>query len=172
MPASDSVLTLPRSLSLLLALYTGLLIMFALANLCQNAGTGALKPLQRAFQRLVFLDTNFRQLFSLPSPLSPGHRCFLQRMATVRLLYRVPLSSSTDFFTSFVKNRFSARIRPSERRTPRRVSSGGMPCSRRKIHPCQNARRPMDRGTWNHYLKISASLTCRVGLVGLLMTWL
>lgn len=57
-----SVLALAGGLRLLLALDTGLLIVFALAHFGQNAGAGALtlEALQRAFQRLVFLHTNFR----------------------------------------------------------------------------------------------------------------
>ena len=52
-----------------------------LANLCQHARTGTLtlETLQSAFQRFVFLDSNLRHLLSLPSPLSPGYRCFPQR---------------------------------------------------------------------------------------------
>ena len=56
------------SLSLLLALHTGLLVMLALANLGQYAGPGtlALKTLQSAFKGFVFPNADFRHCF--PSP--------------------------------------------------------------------------------------------------------
>ena len=74
------ILTLAGRFSLLLALDAGLFIMLALANLGQHSRALPLEALQRAFQRLVLLDPDLRHLVSLPSPLSPGHRCFPQRI--------------------------------------------------------------------------------------------
>ena len=70
-----SVAALPSGFRLLLALYAGLLIMLTLTNLGHDAGAGALalETLQSAFQGFVFLDTYFRHLFYLPSPISPWH---------------------------------------------------------------------------------------------------
>ena len=101
-----SILPLPSGFRLLLALYAGLFIMFALTNFCQDASAGALtlKTLQRAFQRFVLVYMNLRHLFSLPSLISPETtplaRCspFDRRMATVNVLYRFPTGESTAFF--------------------------------------------------------------------------
>ena len=70
-----SILPLASGFRLLLALYAGLFVMFALTNLGQNTSTRALplKTLKSAFQRLVFVDMNFRHLFSLPSRISPAN---------------------------------------------------------------------------------------------------
>lgn len=58
------VLALACGFGFLLALHAGLFIMLALADLCQYTGAGALpfETLQGAFQRLVFLDSNFRHV--------------------------------------------------------------------------------------------------------------
>ena len=104
--ANLSVLALTSGFRLLLALYAGLFIMFALTNFCQDAraGTLTLETLERAFQRFVLVDMNLRHLFSLPSLISPETtphiRCspFDRRMATVSVLYRVRTGESTAFF--------------------------------------------------------------------------
>ena len=56
---------LPSCLGLLAALDAGTLVMLPAANLRQNAGLGAaaLKTLERAVQRFIFLDMDFRHLF-------------------------------------------------------------------------------------------------------------
>ena len=74
------ILTLAGCFSLILALHAGLLVMLTLTDLSQHARALPLKALQSAFQRLVLLDPDLRHLVSLPSPLSPGHRCFPQRI--------------------------------------------------------------------------------------------
>ena len=109
------VAALPSGFRLLLALYAGLFIMFALTNFCQDARAGALtlETLERAFQRFVLVDMNLRHLFSLPSLISPettpSARCspFDRRMATVRVLYRVQPGESTAFFRSIYLFTFS-----------------------------------------------------------------
>ena len=67
------ILALTGSFGFLLALYAGLLIMLTLANLSHNARARALalETLESALQGFVFLDSYFRHLFSLPSPISP-----------------------------------------------------------------------------------------------------
>ena len=74
--------------------------MLTLTNLGHNAGARALtlETLEGAFQRLVFLDAYFRHLFSLPSPISPWLSPFTRRMATVYILYRVCVNTSTHYF--------------------------------------------------------------------------
>jgi hypothetical protein len=67
------VAVLASSLRLLAALDTGALVMLSAADLSQNAGLGtaALETLERAVQRFIFLDMDFRHLFSLP-PIYPA----------------------------------------------------------------------------------------------------
>ena len=70
------VAVLSSCLGLLAALDAGTLVMLPAADLSQNAGfrTTALEALERAVQRLIFLDMDFRHLFSLPPihPVDPG----------------------------------------------------------------------------------------------------
>ena len=62
------ILALTSSLGLLLALYRGLLVVFSLANLSDNAVlcAGSLEALERRIQRLVFTNTYFCH-FPIPS---------------------------------------------------------------------------------------------------------
>ena len=55
------VLSLASGFRLLLALHAGLLIVFSLAKLGEDAGTGGctLKATKSAVQRLAFLDSDF-----------------------------------------------------------------------------------------------------------------
>ena len=78
-----SILPLASGFRLLLALYAGLFVMFALTNFSQHPSprTLTLKPLESAFQRLVFVDMNLRHLFSLPSRISPETAPFPRRDA-------------------------------------------------------------------------------------------
>ena len=70
----------PSGLRLLPALDAGALIVLPAPDLRQDAGLGtaALKALESAVQRLVFLDMNFRHLFSLP-PMRPAQSWALCR---------------------------------------------------------------------------------------------
>ena len=63
------ILALSRSLSLLLTLDAGLLVVLSLAQFGKNAGLDALslKTAQCAVERLVFLHTDLCHLLSLPS---------------------------------------------------------------------------------------------------------
>ena len=71
----ELILPLAGSFSLLLALHAGLFVVFTLANFSQHTSTCALtlKTLQSRLQRFVFVDMDFRHLFSLPSHISPGY---------------------------------------------------------------------------------------------------
>ena len=66
------VAVFPSCLGFLAALDAGAFVMLPAAYLRQNAGLGAaaLEALERAIQRLVLLDMNFRHLSSLP-PIHP-----------------------------------------------------------------------------------------------------
>ena len=73
----ESVLALASGLSLLLTLHAGLLVMLALTNLRDNAGTRAL-PLespQSTFQGFILTNTDLRHLISLPSALTLTIHC-------------------------------------------------------------------------------------------------
>ena len=61
--------TLTRGLRLFLALDAGLFVMLALADLLKDTAACALplKPFERAFQGLIFTDTNLRHFLSLLS---------------------------------------------------------------------------------------------------------
>ncbi len=63
--SKKSILALAGCFHLLLALDAGLFIMLALAHFSQNTRTGALtlEALKSAFQRFVFLHTDFRHLY-------------------------------------------------------------------------------------------------------------
>ena len=63
------ILALTGGLSLLLTLYAGLFVMLSFTRLGKDAGTGghALESSQSTFKRFVIPNSNFRQLFSLPS---------------------------------------------------------------------------------------------------------
>ena len=67
------VAVLASSLRLLATLNAGALIMLSATDLSQNTGLGAaaLKTLQSAIQRFIFLNVDFRHLFSLP-PMYPA----------------------------------------------------------------------------------------------------
>ena len=95
-----SILTLTRSLSLLLALYAGLFVMLTLTHLGENAGARALpfKTLQSAFQGLILFYSDLRHFFPLPSPHSPWLSPYTRRMATVPVLYCFHFPASTVFF--------------------------------------------------------------------------
>ena len=66
-------LVLTGSFRLLLTLQAGADVMLALLDFSDDAllGAATLKATQSAFQRFVFLDANFRHLFSLP-PMASG----------------------------------------------------------------------------------------------------
>ena len=108
-----SILPLASGFRLLLALYTGFFVMFALTNLGQDARARALalKTLESAFQGFVFVDMNLRHCFpSLRTSRLKQHRFhgatpFDRRMATVLVLYRFPSGASTAF--SAQKNVFT-----------------------------------------------------------------
>ena len=74
------VAVLASSLRLLATLDAGALVMLSAADLSQDASLSAatLKTLQSAIQRLVFLNMNFRHLFSLP-PMYPAQSRILFR---------------------------------------------------------------------------------------------
>ena len=67
-------LVLTGSFRLLITLQAGADVMLALLNFSDDAllGAATLKATQSAFQRLVFLNANFRHLFSLP-PMASGY---------------------------------------------------------------------------------------------------
>ena len=71
----ELILPLAGGFSLLLALHAGLFVVFTLANFSQHTSTCALtlKTLQSRLQRFVFVDMDFRHLFSLPSHIPPGY---------------------------------------------------------------------------------------------------
>ena len=94
-------LALASSFCFLLAFHAGLLIMLALASLCQNtcASTLTFKPLQSAFQGFVFADAYLGHCY--PSPRS--FRCGLPPLridrkghtTTIQALYSEVYASST-----------------------------------------------------------------------------
>ena len=61
---------LTGGLSLLLALYAGLLVVLTLTHFLENAAAGALplESFERTFQGLIFANTNLRHFY--PSPRS------------------------------------------------------------------------------------------------------
>ena len=63
--SKELILALAGCFHLFLTLYTGLFVVLTLANLSQDTRTGALtlEPLKSAFQRFIFLHTDFRHLY-------------------------------------------------------------------------------------------------------------
>jgi hypothetical protein len=101
------VAILPCRLALLATLHAGALVMLSLTDLGQNAGLGtaALETLQRAVQRLIFLDVNFRHLYFPPSAASGFIQDALRanNMALPVALYRFLLLLSRENFKNHPK---------------------------------------------------------------------
>ena len=134
-------LALASSFCFLLAFHAGLLIMLALASLCQNtcASTLTFEPLQSAFQGFVFADAYLGHCY--PSPRSSRHSLFVQNLSKA-------YSDHRDIIARIVRavnHEFSHFTNSRTARTPSPVTENRPRRPRTAVGTCRPARFCKDR---------------------------